>query len=143
MCVRGLFLGWGSSFSSRYWLIQPTFVRGQLKCGTLCWRVELDWAHFYRNVAYFNINRAYFYVNVPRGSTGLFTDCLRLEHIVRPIHGFEQLCCEVFRFVCLKRSYFLQVFLCSVRKEQQQIAKAEFYNILLSLLMKSDYNISC
>ena len=25
-----------------------------LVCGSLCWRVELDWAHFYRNVAYFS-----------------------------------------------------------------------------------------
>ena len=84
---------------------------GSVRLGTFlskCGIFQLKWllaSSF--EVAYFNINRAYFYVNVPRGSTGLFTDCLRLEHIVRPIHGFEQLCCEVFRFVCLKRSYFL------------------------------------
>ena len=43
----------------------------------------------------------------------------------------------------LSHKNITHLFLCSVRKEQQQIAKAEFYNILLSLFgLKSDYNIS-
>ena len=44
-------------------------------------------------------------------------------------------------YTCIFHFHFSFDLLCSVRKEQQQIAKAEFYNILLSLSPKSDYNI--
>ena len=91
----------------------------------------------------FQYKQGIFLLNVPRVASAIYKEwsSLRGWSIFDATHPWFYH--EVLRFVCLKRSYFLQVFLCSVRKEQQQIAKAEFYNILLSLLMKSDYNISC